>query len=374
MDNMEKMLLLKRKAEKKKLKTEDLVNYISVEKRISTLEETAPFLIDELIKIKHQEESAVNNELTHKFTSFAQLNGKYENGKLGENTYFIDNSNSETYVLGDLHGDSLTLLHFIERVDFIEKVQSDVKINFVFLGDYVDRGHKMFKTLELVMLLKYLFPKNIFLLRGNHDGGTVISEDEYKLCVGRNIGTTDDDYFTAFLFNKLTEHGNNKSLLRKYHAFFDSLAHLAVIYDEDKIYFLTHGGIPRPKKTDKYGHLKFISDLNSSAEEVLDFKGDTPAFNMTWSDPAEYAEADLGKRRFSFYREDFDAFCEKFGIDMLIRGHEAFENGYKEFFDGKLITVFTSGKFSEEENLESAYNDVKPCIYGIKNGKGIVIR
>ncbi len=380
MDNMEKLLLLKRKAEKNKIKTEDIVNYVSIDKRISTMEELETFLIDELIKIKNAEESAVNNRLTHENISFADLKGNFENGKWGENIYFTDNTDSETYVLGDLHGDSLTLLHFLERVEFLEKVQRGDRINFIFLGDYVDRGHKMFKTLELVMILKYLFPENIFLLRGNHDGGKVLSENEYKLCVGRNIGTTDEDYFTAMLFNKLKEHGKDMSLLRKYHSFFDSLCNLAVVYDKDMIYLLTHGGIPRPKNISetpdktKFGHFKFISDLNSNAEELLDFKGDTPAFNMMWSDPAEDYEIDFKKRRFSFYRDDFDEFCSKFGIDMIIRGHEAFEDGYKEFFDGKLVTVFTSGKFSEANNPESDYNDVKPCIYGLKNGRRIVIR
>ena len=380
MDNMEKLLLLKRKTDKNKIKTEDIINYISVDKRINTLEESAPFLIDELIKIRKSEESKINEKLTKENISFSNLRGKFENRKSAENIYFIDNSESETYVLGDLHGDSLTLLHFIDRVDFIEKVKNKIKINLIFVGDYVDRGHKMFKTIELIMVLKYLFPENIFLLRGNHDGGTVLSEDEYKLCVGRNVGTTDDDYFTAMLFNKLKEHEKGTFLLRKYHSFFNSLAHLAVVYDEDKIYFITHGGIPRPKNESKssdkskYSHFECISDLNSEDDKVLDFKGDTPMFNMMWSDPAEDYEVDLGKRRFSFYRADFDEFCNKFGIDMIVRGHEAFEDGAKEFFDGKLITVFTSGKFSEEENPESAYNDVRPCILGIRNGKNIVIR
>lgn len=45
--------------------------------------------------------------------------------------------------------------------------------NFLFLGDYVDRGMYSLETILLLLCFKIKFPENFFLLRGNHESADV---------------------------------------------------------------------------------------------------------------------------------------------------------------------------------------------------------
>ena len=72
---------------------------------------------------------------------------------------------SPVTIVGDLHGQFYDLLHLLSPGVGGEPPDS----SYVFLGDFVDRGHNSVETLSLLLCLKLKFPGHVTLLRGNHE-------------------------------------------------------------------------------------------------------------------------------------------------------------------------------------------------------------
>jgi len=74
---------------------------------------------------------------------------------------------SSLNVLGDIHGQYYDLLRIFDYGGFPPEA------NYLFLGDYVDRGKQSLETICLLLAYKVKFPENFFLLRGNHECSSI---------------------------------------------------------------------------------------------------------------------------------------------------------------------------------------------------------
>ncbi|KAI9354036.1 Metallo-dependent phosphatase-like protein [Pilaira anomala] len=215
-------------------------------------------------------------------------------------------------IVGDIHGQFYDLIRLFQMSGF------PPSSNYLFLGDYVDRGMYSLETILLLLCFKIKFPENFFLLRGNHECADVT----------RVYGFYDEC--------------KRRSSVKIWKHFVDVFNTMPIAGLIGNRIFCVHGGlspsmesmnqislIQRPIEIPEYGLLN----------------------DLLWSDPSEespdWSENDRGVS-VCFGRKNVDDFLNKFDLDLVCRAHMVVEDGYEFFNQRKLVTVFSAPNYCGE--------------------------
>ncbi|MDO9179972.1 MAG: metallophosphoesterase family protein [Agitococcus sp.] len=288
------------------------------------------------------------------------------------------------YIAGDLHADFVTLKHIFKKAKFLN--DSD-KITILFLGDYIDRGKDVRQVIELLVVLKYLFPESIHLLRGNHE---LYIEKEGRI-LSPMMGASDTTHFfdnwDAFLRRQKNDAAKNsvKSIINGYMELFDAMPLMALCSfgtENEKFRALAlHGGLPRADLHCDGYYPKDIELHEWLNPQQRDSMGREQSGNILWSDPSPEENSAYFKNtseiRFKFNKDQFVSFSKNHDIDMIFRAHEAHNDGFNAMYENRLMTVFSTGgknrDVEEVMNPNSHYNRVSPNIFEVDyNAKQII--
>lgn len=215
-------------------------------------------------------------------------------------------------ICGDIHGQLYDLFELFDRATNNAGIGNQ---KFLFMGDYVDRGRFSIETFAYLAALKLRYPGQFFLLRGNHECRQVNQMygfyNETQMLYGHaGVWTFCNDVF-------------------------DLLPMAALI---DGRVFSVHGGLS-PKIT----LIESIALLNRQAE----LPSNGPLCDLCWSDPEDiqiWKENQRGAG-WIFGAPQAKEFCFNNGLDFVTRSHQLAMEGYKWFFDHKLVTVWSAPNY-----------------------------
>jgi serine/threonine-protein phosphatase PP1 catalytic subunit len=190
--------------------------------------------------------------------------------------------------------------------------------NYLFLGDYVDRGKQSLETICLLLAYKIKYPENFFILRGNHE------------CASIN---------RIYGFYEECKRRYDVKLWKTFTDCFNCLPIAAII--DEKILCM-HGGLsPDLKNMDQIRRIVRPTDVPDTGLLC----------DLLWADPDKevqgWNESDRGVS-YTFGGDVVTQFLKKQELDLICRAHQVVEDGYEFFAKRQLVTLFSAPNYCGE--------------------------
>ena len=225
-------------------------------------------------------------------------------------------------ICGDIHGQYYDLLRLFEYGGFPPEA------NYLFLGDYVDRGRQSLETVCLLLAYKIKYPENFFLLRGNHECSTI----------NRIYGFYDEC--------------KRRYSIKLWRIFTDCFNCLPVAALIDEKILCMHGGLS-PDLTSLELVQKIYRPIEVPDSGLL--------CDLLWSDPDKNVSGwEENERGVSYVYgpEVVTSFLKRNDVDLICRAHQVVEDGYEFFAKRQLVTIFSAPNYCGEFDNSGALMSV----------------
>ncbi|KII71065.1 Serine/threonine-protein phosphatase 2A catalytic subunit alpha isoform [Thelohanellus kitauei] len=212
-------------------------------------------------------------------------------------------------VCGDIHGQFHDLMELF-------KIGGEVpNTNYLFMGDYVDRGYYSIETVTLLVALKVRYPLRITILRGNHESRQITQVyGFYDECI-KKYGDSD-------IWKRFTD-------------LFDYFPLTALV--DDRLFCL-HGGLSPSLPT---------LDGVRAIDRVQEVPHDGPMCDLLWSDPDDRTGWGVSPRGagYSFGRDITESFVFSNNLDFVARAHQLVMDGYNWCHNQLIVTIFSAPNY-----------------------------
>ncbi|KAH9194485.1 hypothetical protein AeNC1_003535 [Aphanomyces euteiches] len=241
-------------------------------------------------------------------------------------------------VIGDLHGQLDDLL-LILRENGLPSPENP----YVFNGDFVDRGKNSVEVCLLLFAFAVLYPKSVFLNRGNHEDKSVTQKFGFrKECLEKY----DDEVFVLFC-----------------HCF--RYLPLGTLLQDRRILVL-HGGVPRQNVTIEemmdiprfeFDGLRHTNKYMKAASKLTRFEKNMQIISdIVWSDPrAEHGFVESHRGAGIEYGPDITMrFLQRNRLALIVRSHECTPLGYTYPYSekaGMMVTLFSASNYTKASNM-----------------------
>jgi len=227
-------------------------------------------------------------------------------------------------IVGDIHG------QWNDLIEMFSIGGSVPDTNYVFLGDYVDRGYHSIETVSLIACLKVRYPSRIHILRGNHESRQITQVyGFYDQCLKYYGSPNVWGYFTDL---------------------FDFLP-LSILVD-NKI-FCVHGGLSPVLDT---------LDSIRALDRFHEIPHDGAICDLIWSDPDDVAGSgwsrSLRGAGFLFGEDITSRWNLKNGLSLTVRAHQLVMEGYNYAHQNQLLTIFSAPNYCYRCGNQAAIMEV----------------
>ena len=244
-------------------------------------------------------------------------------------------------IFGNIYGVYNDLMRFFESYgnpsDNIQNGDINV-MQYIFLGDFCDRGLYSLETVLLLFALKIKYPNFIYLIRGHHEDKNI--NEFYGLGKECKERLNDDINKENSIFNLINK-------------VFDYLP-FGVIVDGTTL--LIHGGIGCSIEK-----LDDINNINRPISVVHDVKNieELHVIDLLYSEYDDNEnnynvnnERDKMKKGFivKYGKKRLDSFLNNNNINLLITAHQFVKDGFCTFNNDKLLVLFSATNYMDKYN------------------------